>query len=190
MACCRSLKRFISGILLVVCILTIGLGSHYVSNYHVTPNPLPEISAEDVKSISMTYNGEQVFSAEETAEFVQRYNAMKIDWLGGGKKLAQESGMEEFVHGLPSEVAWFFPGVTNGRMAGVVVGNPPVVTLQLKNGDTYRLSFYYHGGTTPDTYVEDLVISDETQIIGAYHCEGMESLEKYVSAVQEKLWQE
>ena len=43
-----------TALLLIVAVLGVGLGSHYVSNYHVTPNPLPEISAEDVKSISMT----------------------------------------------------------------------------------------------------------------------------------------
>ena len=107
-----------TALLLIVAVLGVGLGSHYLSYYGIRPNPFPELKADEIESISVYYDSEYEFTEEEKAEVIRLYNAMEIDWLG-----------YTFDPKRIEDTAMF--GVTTDRFE-----------ITMKNGDTYFFATY------------------------------------------------
>ena len=71
-----------TALLLIVAVLGVGLGSHYLSYYGIRPNPFPELKADEIESISVYYDSEYEFTEEEKAEQA----ALRREYIEGYKK--------------------------------------------------------------------------------------------------------
>ena len=81
----------LTAILLIIGVLGVALGSHYVEYYGIGTNPLPKLTEEDIESmyvqlsipVGATYFvRERTLTKEETAEIIERYNTLDADFLG------------------------------------------------------------------------------------------------------------